>query len=94
MGLVRPHEHHLGQLALSDVGRRHQRQAVAARAVDQVVRPVASERVQQRLAVLAQRPGLEHLLDDRFAVLEHAQVERDSSRVDAGYTGPGHIILG
>ena len=88
--LVGPHQHHLGQLALSDVGGRHQREAVAARTVDQVVGPVARQRVEQWGAVLAQRAGLEHLLDDRLAVLEHAQVKRDRSRVDAGY--PGHII--
>ena len=51
---------------------------------------MASERVQQWGAVLAQRAGLEHLLDDRLAVLQHAQVERDRARVDAGYAG--HII--
>ena len=86
-GLVGPHEHHLGEFALPHVRGRHQRQAVAARPVDQVVGPVARQRVQQRSAVLAQRAGLEHLLEHRLAVLEHAQVKRDRARVDAGYAG-------
>jgi hypothetical protein len=87
---VRPHQHHLGQLALSDAGGGDQRQTVAARPVHQVIGSVAGERVQQRPAVLAQRAGLEHLLDDRGTVLQHAQVKRDRSGVDTGY--PGHII--
>ena len=90
MGLVGAHQHHLGQLALPDVGCGHERQPVAARTVDEVIGAVDGERLQQRPAVRAERAGLEHLLDDRFAVLQHAQVERDRTGVDAGY--PGHII--
>jgi hypothetical protein len=89
-GLVGSHEHHLGELTVSDVGGRHQRQAVAARTIDEVIRPPVCERIQQRPAVAARRAGLEHLLDDRLAVLRHAQVKGDGSRVDAGYTE--HII--
>ena len=84
------HQHHLGQLALTDTRRGHEWKAVAAWTVDEVVRSVARERIEQWSAVLAQRAGLEHLLHDRLAVLQHAQVKRDRSRVDAGYTG--HII--
>jgi len=85
LALIRPDQHHLGQLALSDVGGRHERDAVAAWTVDEVIGTVALKRLQQRPAVLAQRAGLEHPLNDRPAVLQHAQVERDRARVDAGY---------
>ena len=46
---------------------------------------MARERLEQRPAVLAQRTRLEYLLDDRFAVLEHAQIERHRSGVDRRY---------
>ena len=88
--LVGADQHHLRQLALADVGCIHQWQAVTAWPVDEVVRTVGGQRLQQRRGVVTQRPGREHLLEDRLAVLEHAQVERHRSRVDAGY--PGHMI--
>ncbi len=51
---------------------------------------MAGERLKQRTAVLAERAGLEDLLENRLAVLQNAQVERHGSRVDTGY--PGHMI--
>ena len=77
---------------LSHLGTRQKRKTVPAGPVHKVKRSVARQRLEQRAAVLAQRAGLEHLLEDWLAVLEHAQVERDRSGVHAGY--PRHIIRG
>ena len=90
VSLIGAHEHHLGQLPLADVGGRDERQAVAARAVEEVVRPVARQRLEQRPAVLTQQAGVEDPLEDRLAVAQDAQVERDRSRVETGYSG--HMI--
>ena len=51
---------------------------------------MARERVEQGATVLAERAGLEHLLDGGLAILQHAKIERNRSWVDAGYTG--HMI--
>ena len=88
--LVGTNQHHLGQLALPDGGCGQERQSVAARTVDEVIGAVAGERLKQRTAVLAERAGLEDLLEHGLAVLQHAQVERHRSRVDTGYAG--HMI--
>ena len=41
--------------------------------------------------IVSQRAALEHPLEDRLPVFQHAQVERDRSRVKARY--PGHTIV-
>ena len=90
MRLVGTHQHHLGQFALPDAGGGHERQAVAAGPVDEVIRAVPGERLKQRTAVVAERARREHLLDHRLAVAQDAQVEGNGSGVDTGYSG--HII--
>src|SRR6185503_334899 len=70
--------------ALADLLDRHERQPVAGGAEHELERPVLDERVHQQRRVGAHVDREEAAFERDLAVLEHADVERDGARVDAG----------
>ena len=82
--LVGALEHHQRELALADLLRRDERQAVAGRTEHEIERRVGAERVDQRRGVGAELRGAEALLQQRQSAVERAELEGDGAGIDAG----------
>ena len=84
LGLVGALEDHQGELALAHLRGGDEREAVAGRADDEVVRRVGEQRVDEGGRVGAEPGGGEAGLEQRPPAVERADAERDRPGINAG----------
>ena len=85
--LVGAEQDHQRELALADLRGGNERQPVAGRAEHTLVRAVLHQRLDQWRRIKTHLRGGEAALQHHLAVVEHADVERDRPRIDAGDSG-------